>query len=78
MRKSTEYAIVVVFVIVYTLAFVAAYHFFGNDEGRLYLSLSIISMSIMGVTMVLGVIFLQSNRKDEIREFDEQRRKNGE
>jgi len=75
MRRSTEYAIVVVFVFAYMSAFIAAYYFLGNDEGRLNIALTIISMAIMGVTMVLSVIFLQINRRDEIREYDEERRK---
>ena len=75
MRKSTEYAIVIVFVIMYTSAAVVAYFLFKDDESSFIFALSMISMAIMGVTMVLSVIFIQSNRNDEIRDYYEQRRK---
>ena len=75
MRKSTEYAIVAVFVILYVSVFIIAYHFLKDDEASFYFAMTMISMMIMGVTMVLSVIFLQSNRNDEIREHYEQRQK---
>lgn len=75
MKRSTEYAIIIAFVIANTLAIFSAYHFFGDNEEALYFSLVIISMTIMGVTAVLAVLFLQSSRMEAYRELEEERRR---
>ena len=77
MRKNTEYAILVAFVISYMVAFMAAYLVFKDNPESMTISFCMIALAIMGITMVLSVIIIDSNRTDVIKEYDERRMEEG-